>query len=417
MADDLAQQWSRIVRPAPVPWFTTPAPPRKWLLSDNRRTGAPGLLPLGKTGMLIAEGGAGKTQILCQLAISVATAHPFLEWFVVNTPGRVLMLMGEEDEEEMHRRLYAGSRAGGPTPEAGMITTLPLSGIPCAMLEADERGRPMGTEFSSWLLSYLSEGEKYALVIIDPMSRFAGVDAETNNAHATRYVQSTERIAALTGATVINSHHSNKIARGGVEMTSAASRGSSAFTDGHRWVATLSTQSFKATKTEPAGESLTLSFTKSNYARRGEPIELRRDEHGAIVPLDDEEGRRIGERVSGTANRRAKAEEKEQEREQARLAKRLTDANEREAKLAKEGRERQARDQDDDRTAAELLRANPLATVRELVAMLKASRACGGTRAHDAILRASRPVRQGGVPAVPVQKSLLETGTRNQERP
>lgn len=323
---DLSQPWGALVRPAPQEWFTTPAPPRKWLLNDERPDKGRGLLPLGKAGMLVAEGGAGKTQLLCQLAISVATGHPFLHFFSVQQKGRVLFLAGEEDVEEMHRRMYSGSRAGGPTPEAGSIVVLPLAGVPCAMLEQDEYRNPRETEFARWLFSYLGS-EKFSLVVLDPLSRFAGLEAEKDNAQATRYLQTSEKIATLTGATVLNSHHNNKGSRDGADVTTTSSRGASALTDGSRWVATLSVHILKAKpeEGEPMTESLTLAFTKSNYARRGDPLELRRDERGALVPLDDGEAGRVARAKSGEVERKAKAAAKEAERAEREKARAATD--------------------------------------------------------------------------------------------
>jgi hypothetical protein len=68
---------------------------------------------------------------------------------------------------------------------------------------------------------------------------------------------------------VLVAHHTNKISRVEGATTSAAnSRGSSALTDGARWVANL----------EATGdESVKLTITKSNYALSGPPVMLARD--------------------------------------------------------------------------------------------------------------------------------------------
>lgn len=103
--------------------LTDPPEPRRWLLrhpdpesADIGANDGSGLLPLGKVGVLSAEGGAGKTSVLVALALSVATGRPWLGHFRVDEAarrGRVLLALGEEDEEEVHRRLYAASEALG----------------------------------------------------------------------------------------------------------------------------------------------------------------------------------------------------------------------------------------------------------------------------------------------------------------
>lgn len=83
-------------------------PPRRWLLVD--------CLPLGKVGLLVAPGGTGKSQLALQLAIAVATGGSLADWWQVGEKGRVLALFAEEDEEELHRRVWTKLR-DGMTPE------------------------------------------------------------------------------------------------------------------------------------------------------------------------------------------------------------------------------------------------------------------------------------------------------------
>ncbi len=383
--------WSNLIQPAPREWFTTPPPARAWLLRDGRREGAPGLLPLGKAGMLISEGGAGKTQLLCQLALAVATGGEFLGCFPVATKGRVILIMGEEDADEARRRLYNASCIGTPTPPDGSISVLPLAGVPCAMLEADEHGNPRDSEFAGWLFRHL-DGESYTLTVVDPVSRFAGLEAETNNAHATRFVQSLERIATLTRGTTLGSHHTGKAFRGGVDVTASAARGSSAFVDGFRWVASLRVSNVSKSLERPEerdrlGELVTLSVVKSNYSRKGEPVQLRRDERGGLVPLDDTDRETIARVTTGTAEREAKAASKATERERARDARDRDEERRRGATATAREAATRARDAADDNAVRSVLATDPTTGVKALVALVKRDRACGSDRAHAAVLR------------------------------
>lgn len=296
-------------------WFTQAPPRREWLLRDAR-AGDAGVLPRGKVGLLIAEGGAGKTMVLVQLAVSVASHEPtsWLGCYAVPDQGRVLLILGEEDAEEAQRRLYNARRAmGAPVPEPGSIVVVPLAGLPCAMIESDERGNPIDAPFLGWLRSYLKEHGPFALVIVGPLSRFAGLDAETDNAAATRFVQALESMATETGATVLCDHHTNKGARGnGAAVSGASSRGSSAITDGVRWVASLAAERVEMPDGTSA-EIVTFSIVKSNYARKGDPVTLRRDEDngGALIPLTAPDRDRIAEaraEADPSAKRRAARE-------------------------------------------------------------------------------------------------------------
>ena len=62
-------------------------------------------LPKGKVCMIAAEGGKGKTALLVNLAISIATGSPFLSYCSPNKPAKVAMILGEEDRDDIHRRL------------------------------------------------------------------------------------------------------------------------------------------------------------------------------------------------------------------------------------------------------------------------------------------------------------------------
>jgi len=293
-------RWEALVTPAPVEWFTTKPAARAWLLRDARRPKADGLLPLGKVGQLIAEGGAGKTMAAFQLAVSVATLVPWLGAFDVAIPGqdgrpragRVLVIVGEEDADEAHRRLYRARKAtNAPIPQEGSIVVLPLAGVPCPMLERDQAGNLRSAPFLLWLRRYVEAHGPWHVIVVDPLSRFAGPDAEIDNAAATRFIQSLESISTLTDATVLVCHHTNKLSRKGGAVDSSAGRGSTALVDGARWECSLGVE--RVTLDDPAaqerlGTLVTWAHTKSNYSRRAEGLVLRSDgdNGGALVPLD-----------------------------------------------------------------------------------------------------------------------------------
>lgn len=314
--------WGDHVVPAPAAWFEKAPGPRAWLLRDARRATADGLLPLGKVGQLIAEGGAGKTMLACQLALAVATGERWLGWFDVAARGRVLLALGEEDTEEIHRRLFR-ARAAGRTaiPPEGSIVTLPLAGVPAAMLEKDDRGNLCETAFLRWLRTWMKVNGPWSLVIVDPLSRFAGPDAEIDNAAATRFIQALESIASETGATVLVAHHTTKASRNGQQVVGASGRGASALFDGARWQCSLGIEKIDtggpADEQERLGEIAVLTFTKSNYSRRAEPLLLRRDgtNGGALLPLDELDAEMVEKVRSGESAAEARAARKESERQ------------------------------------------------------------------------------------------------------
>jgi RecA-family ATPase len=225
----------------------------------------------------VGDGGVGKSWAFIQLAICVAIGRPWLDVFDVPNPGAVLIVMGEEDRDELHRRLFTVGRAMRLTSEqerlaSARIVALPLAGRPAALIES-ERGLTTETPLMRELRERLDSGEDWRLIVLDPLSRFAGADAEKDNAAATRFVQAVESLVEAPGnPTVLVSHHTRKppseAGRKPAGASAANARGASALVAGFRWAAEL----------ERLGdERARLSVTKSNYAPWGEPVELVRD--------------------------------------------------------------------------------------------------------------------------------------------
>lgn len=253
-------------------------PPRQWLLTrpDDETAGATqlGVLQLGKVGIFIAAGGAGKTIALVELALAVATGRRWFEHFTVPHPGRVLIALAEEDEDELHRRFYTLGRAMRLTDAqlalaARNIVCLPLSGVPVALVDAEGNDSSALNVVRSCLQA--DAQAPWRLVILDPLSRFAAADTEKDNAAATRFIQALESVAlAAPGKpAVVVAHHTSKMARTEKLRAQAGNaRGASAISDGGRWTAELERTS---------DDGARFSVVKSNYASEGPPLDLVRD--------------------------------------------------------------------------------------------------------------------------------------------
>ena len=259
--------------------------PQEWVLmrpsTDTLGMANPiGLLPRGEVGFLLGPGGLGKSIAMMGLAVSVATGRKWLEHFIVPKPGRVLLVLGEEKLQQAHRRLFEMRSAMRLTDEQAQlvrerVVLMPLSGITAPLVE-QEGGHTCETEVVRWLRGRMRSAE-WALVIIDPVSRFAGADTECDNVQATRFVQTIETLCSMPGVpTVLLVHHSNKISRveDAARPSAADARGASALTDAGRWCANL-------VRRKDGG--VALHFTKNNYAEQyDEPVLLERTFSGYL---------------------------------------------------------------------------------------------------------------------------------------
>jgi RecA-family ATPase len=240
--------------------------------------------------MLAGEGGVGKTLAMFDLAVAVATGGDWLGRFRPDEPGRVLLLLGEEDEAETRRRLHHATLDAGP-PEGWAsrvaqvtrnVVAVPLAGradLALAGSLSNDGDRTLAAvELHGHVKAEAEAGRPFALIVIDPLARFAGLDAEKDNAMATRFMQVVESLAApdlgdgTSGPTVLVVHHTAKATS--EAQTSRKARGVGGLTDAARWLATL-------TNTDDP-DVVVFAVDKANWSRRPAPYHLRKGDHGRL---------------------------------------------------------------------------------------------------------------------------------------
>ncbi len=292
------------------------APPLRALLTVQGDKGEDvAFMPLGKVAMIAAPGGTGKSQALVQLAIAVASGTRWLETYRPPQAGAVLLALGEEDGEEMHRRIRKAVRAMGwaDTAEgvASNLHALSLCGKAASFINDKGEETDFYKSFHDGLKAW---GVEWSLIILDPASRFLGPDAEKDNAQATRFIECLERLTQLPGKpTVLFAHHTNKEGLAG-NTDQGAARGSSGLTDGARWQANLDRCHEKPTKEDREAkrkgklipDEVTLRMVKANHGRIAAPLHLIKRDGGFLSPLNDAETKERP-RKAGEAARTATA--------------------------------------------------------------------------------------------------------------
>lgn len=303
-----ADPWARIVQLEPGT-LTTDPPPRRWLLRQGTGERMAGFYPMGKVGILAAPGGTGKSIALVGLALAVTSGRPWLQagrgahvesGFGVATSGRVALLLGEEDPEDVSRRLFYTARMMGLADDEiarvrERLWVGPLAGEDVSMVDKDGDRDPRADALFARLQSIgKASGEPWAAVLVDPLSRFGGVGAETDNALATRAIQALERLTKLEGnPAVLLAHHVRKSAtdgKGAAKDDADAIRGSSAIVDGARWAAVLSrvmdpSEKRKRWRTAAGNVAAELKVVKTNYTgpMGVDPLlVLDKEHHGGI---------------------------------------------------------------------------------------------------------------------------------------
>ena len=285
----------------PVPWFDiadaridgyllVPPPPMRWVLN--------GFLPLGIVAALVAQGGVGKSQLLMQLAYSLATGIALAGQWPVGETGSVLMLCAEDSGDEIHRRVHRIHKQLGSGLSPAMQAKLKdnflirsMTGIDVLLTQAMKNGEIVRTQLVEQLLLTAQQAKNLKLIIIDPAARFRGGD-ENSNPHATRFVQVLEYLALTTGATVLIAHHTGKGATNSKETNQDASRGASALTDGIRWQMALtsltsSSKRYKGLPPNARHRYMVAKLVKTNYTAPQPEVLLFRGDDGYLQVIAD----------------------------------------------------------------------------------------------------------------------------------
>lgn len=259
-------------------------------------------LTAGSVGTIVGAGGIGKTMLLIQLGMALATGSPAFGNPLIpcGSPGRVVLLAAEESADILSIRLHAIMKwldlerakhtsslpladTGADSDFMALLDTnlmlVPAAGESVLLVE-----HGVTTPFLD-VLSRFCAGAR--LIIIDPLRRLHDGD-ENSSAAMTHIVQVLEDLAKRTGAAVIVAHHVGKASMfNETTGSAAASRGSSALTDSVRWQVNLSAMSEKAASfhgfSDQKKSYACLDFSKSNYMAPQEAIWFRRLDGGVLA--------------------------------------------------------------------------------------------------------------------------------------
>lgn len=134
--------------------------PPRWLI--------PGYIQRGAITLVAAHPGTGKTAFACGLAACVSTGSPLYD-VPVETPGKVLMLSGEDDMSVLVGRFIA---SGGKRENIIFASNIATAGLTMKSPEIEE----------------IIKAQDVKLVVFDPYQLFLGAEVDMNKANQTRPV-------------------------------------------------------------------------------------------------------------------------------------------------------------------------------------------------------------------------------------
>lgn len=194
-------------------WMKGVPPPRRFLVQ--------GLLLESKPHLMVAEGGAGKTNLMLDLGLKISGRQPGerLYWMsreIVCEPGTVVMLTTEDDKDELHIRIHEMDPEGRRFRAGNRFIVIPTvnTGGAFAFARYDHRngGVTHTDEYRAFKESLLALQEEYGdlrLVIIDTLN--STMHGEENAATTiNEYARQLQYIHGELKAAVIVTHHVRK---------------------------------------------------------------------------------------------------------------------------------------------------------------------------------------------------------------
>lgn len=195
-----------ILKHAVYKWAEGPVPERKWLVQ--------GLIPVGKPVLLAAEGGAGKSFLMLDLALKVASGDQDTLWMGQRVnhqhSGTIVMLTAEDDADELKIRLHGidsdqRAKRGG---DKLLVIPLPDHGGAFPIVTY-KNGEPKASDRWRELTKELSKIEDLSLVIIDTFN--ATMHGEENSATTVQeYMREASIMCGSIGAALLVTHHIRK---------------------------------------------------------------------------------------------------------------------------------------------------------------------------------------------------------------
>lgn len=256
-----------------------PPPPREYVLQDFILT--------GKACVLAGLGGVSKTMWLMQLSVCTALGLPFMS--KRSLTGSVMLILGEEDHAEIHRRFNAivkvmGLTGGQIDLVRNRVRAFPMNGLD-ARLSRVQNGSLEGTDFTAEIITATKELERDAglpvrLIGLDHAGLIHGGEFNTRE-DVVQTMRQVNFIAHETHAAAMVLAHSPKGANVKDKADAADVAGSAAWVDLARAVFVIRTMNDDDGKNFGIAPELrhayaSLAVVKNNYGPAGDVIWLRR---------------------------------------------------------------------------------------------------------------------------------------------
>lgn len=208
--------------------FLKEKPPDQEFLFD-------GLILKGLVYGWFATGGTGKSFLLLQLCVCLATGKTFGP-FNPSRKFKVLYIGAEDPESELWRRVHliaSNTNLLRSEDLGNNLAVYSAVGKIGPLLQLDGKNNPTTTLQYKWLKDSIKSLDGLEILILDPMSRFYGLN-ENDNAHGTAWIQALEKLIQEHNISIWFAHHEPKAASQNKNLRDSTGRGAGSIRDGCR---------------------------------------------------------------------------------------------------------------------------------------------------------------------------------------
>jgi len=244
---------------------------------------------------LFAAGATGKTFLGFQLAACLAAGVDLEPFTTCGNTKKVLYLCGEDPKDIIHRRMKTifEHMPGLADRRANLAKNLcihTLIGQDRILIAYDQQKNPATTQAYDWLCRSIENMNGVDVLIIDPLSKFFGLN-ENDNTHGAAWIAMLEAVAVRFSAGVIFTHHESKTQNQEGNIRESTGRGAGSFRDNVRGALSMAKMNAKTAKEYGTPENwrkLVAVFpTKANFTEETDnETWFKRGPGGILLPYN-----------------------------------------------------------------------------------------------------------------------------------
>ena len=251
-----------------VDWMLSNPPPKREFLFSTLK------IPVGELCGIAGAGGVGKSLIIQQLVMSLATGALWLNKWRPTKPICCFYLTMEDREDEIHRRFSAIIEGEDSLINRGSnynrellkqnLKIISAVGHDFSIIKKGSNNTLIHGEGLRWIVESINVVGRESIIIFDPLRNM--IDGEEDGETFSKVVNALRYVLRNTNrtTTAMISHHASQVATANQDMTEAAFRGATPLKDGLRW--TMVIQRHKDDTDQHSTNLRQISMPKANYS-------------------------------------------------------------------------------------------------------------------------------------------------------